>query len=302
MSAPRQHEAGSDARGDQADGLRRLHDQHPVKVIAVTGGKGGVGKTNVCANLAVALSMLGRRVMLMDADLGLANVDVLFGLQPHFNLADVVRGERSLQDVIVTGPAGVMVVPGASGLSDMADLTPAHHAGIIHAFSDVTENLDILMVDTAAGIADGVLRFAEAAHEVVVMVCDEPTSITDAYASIKVLSSERGVTRFRIVTNMTRQGGDGSNLFDKLLRVTDRFLDVSLDHSGSIPFDDRVWRSVQLQTPFITAFPTSMASIALKKLAHRADKWDTPRAARGNIEFFVERLLRAANTEEHQVA
>ena len=92
MSAPRQHEAGSDARGDQADGLRRLHDQHPVKVIAVTGGKGGVGKTNVCANLAVALSMLGRRVMLMDADLGLANVDVLFGLQPHFNLADVVRG------------------------------------------------------------------------------------------------------------------------------------------------------------------------------------------------------------------
>ena len=135
-----------------------------------------------------------------------------------------------------------------------------------------------------------------------VVVCDEPTSITDSYAIIKVLSSERGVSRFRIVTNMTRQGGDGSNLFEKLLRVTDRFLDVSLDHAGSIPFDDRVWRAVQLQTPFITAFPTSLASAALKKLAHRADKWDTPQTARGNIEFFVERLLNGPNEQETEVA
>ena len=290
------------APNDQADGLRRLHKQRPVKVITVTGGKGGVGKTNICANLAVALSMLGRRVMLLDADLGLANIDVMFGLQPGHNLADVVRGERGLEEVIINGPAGVMVIPGASGLSEMANLSPAHHAGIIHAFSDVTADLDTLLVDTAAGISDGVLRFAEAAHEVLVVVCDEPTSITDSYAIIKVLSGERGVSRFRIVTNMTRQGGDGSNLFEKLLRVTDRFLDVSLDHAGSIPFDDRVWRAVQLQTPFITAFPTSLASAALKKLAHRADKWDTPQTARGNIEFFVERLLTSPNEQETEVA
>ena len=290
------------APNDQADGLRRLHKRRPVKVITVTGGKGGVGKTNICANLAVALSMLGRRVMLLDADLGLANIDVMFGLQPGHNLADVVRGERGLEEVIINGPAGVMVIPGASGLSEMANLSPAHHAGIIHAFSDVTADLDTLLVDTAAGISDGVLRFAEAAHEVLVVVCDEPTSITDSYAIIKVLSGERGVSRFRIVTNMTRQGGDGSNLFEKLLRVTDRFLDVSLDHAGSIPFDDRVWRAVQLQTPFITAFPTSLASAALKKLAHRADKWDTPQTARGNIEFFVERLLTSPNEQETEVA
>lgn len=286
---------------DQAEGLRRRAGKGPVKVITVTGGKGGVGKTGICGNLAVALSMLGRRVMLLDADLGLANVDVMFGLQPTHNLADVVSGECPLQDVVVNGPAGVMVVPGASGLSDMAALTPAHHAGIINAFSELSVDLDVLLVDTAAGISDGVLRFAEAAHEVLIVVCDEPTSITDAYAIIKLLSSERGVDRFRVVTNMTRQGGDGSGLFQKLLRVTDRFLDVSLDHAGSVPFDDRVWRAVQLQTPFVTAFPNSLAAGAVKKLAHRADKWETPQSASGNIEFFVERLLNANSSNKEPI-
>ncbi|MGI9341435.1 MAG: MinD/ParA family protein [Gammaproteobacteria bacterium] len=279
-----------------------MHDRRPVKVITVTGGKGGVGKTNVCANLGVALSMLGRQVMILDADLGLANVDVLFGLQPRLNLSDVVRGDHSLQEIIMDGPAGVRIVPGASGLSDMIDLTPAHHAGIVNAFSDVSENLDVLLVDTAAGISDSVLRFAEAAHEVVVVVCDEPTSITDAYAIIKLLSAERGVSTFRILTNMTRRGGDGTKLFQKLMRVTDRFLRVTMEHAGSIPFDERVWRAVQQQTPFITAFPTSTAAAAIKKLAHRADNWEIPREARGNIEFFVERLLQGAASEEHLVA
>lgn len=274
----------------------------PVKVITVTGGKGGVGKTNVCANLGVAMSMLGRRVMILDADLGLANVDVLFGLQPRLNLSDVVRGDHTLEEIILDGPAGVRVVPGASGLSEMIDLTPAHHAGIVNAFSGVSEDLDVLLVDTAAGISDSVLRFAEAAHEIVVVVCDEPTSITDAYAIIKLLSTERNVTTFRILTNMTRRGGDGTKLFQKLSRVTDRFLHVTMEHAGSVPFDERVWRAVQQQTPFITAFPMSTASAAIKKLAHRADNWDIPKEARGNIEFFVERLLQGQSQQEQHVA
>ena len=287
---------------DQAAGLRRLKDARPVKVITVTGGKGGVGKTNICANLAVALAQLERKVMLLDGDLGLANVDVLLGLQPGHTMADVVRGERSLADVIIDGPAGVKVVPGASGLSEMANLTPAQNAGIVNAFSELTCDLDVLLVDTPAGISDPVLRFAEAAHEVVVVVCDEPTSITDAYAVIKVLSRERHVNRFRVVTNMTREGGHGRQLFEKLLRVTERFLQVSLDHAGSVPYDDRVWRAVQLQTPFVTAFPSSLAAAALKQLALRADKWDAPRVARGNIEFFVERLLGQQGRTEGAVA
>jgi flagellar biosynthesis protein FlhG len=278
--------------GDQAAGLRR-RTARPVKVLAVTGGKGGVGKTNIAANLAIALSQVGRQVMLLDADLGLANVDVLLGLQPRYTLADVLRGQRSLAEVIVAGPGGIRVVPGASGLAGLANLTPAEHAGIIHAFSELTETLDVLVVDTAAGIADGVLRFCAAASDVLVVVCDEPTSLTDAYALIKVLSTEHSVTRFRIVTNMTHHGGDGRQLFEKLLRVTERFLDVSLDHAGSVPYDDRIWRAVQLQAPFVTAFPGSLAAAALKRLALRADKWEAPRVARGHIEFFVERLLAA---------
>jgi flagellar biosynthesis protein FlhG len=281
------------AATDQAEGLRRLRAARPVKVITVTGGKGGVGKTNIAANLAVALAALDRKVMLLDGDLGLANVDVLFGLQPRYTMADVVRGERPLAEIVVNGPLGVQVVPGASGLSEMANLTPVQSVGIVHAFSELASDLDMLLIDTPAGIADPVLRFAEAAHEVVVVVCDEPTSITDAYAVIKVLSRERRVSRFRVVTNMTREGGHGRLLFEKLLRVTERFLQVTLDHAGSIPYDDRVWRAVQLQSPFVTAFPTSLAAAALKQLAQRADRWDAPRVARGGIEFFVERLLRA---------
>jgi flagellar biosynthesis protein FlhG len=276
---------------DQAAGLRRRGAARPVKVLTVTGGKGGVGKTNIAANLAIALAQFGRRVMLLDADLGLANVDVLLGLQPRYTLADVLRGERALADVIVTGPGGVRVVPGASGLAELADLGTAGQAGLINAFSELTEDLDLLVVDTAAGISGSVLRFCAAASDVLVVVCDEPTSITDAYALIKVLSTEHGVTRFRIVTNMTHQGGDGRQLFEKLLRVTERFLQVTLDHAGSLPYDDRVWRAVQLQAPFVTAFPGSLAAAALKRLATRADNWEVPRVARGHIEFFVERLL-----------
>ncbi len=288
--------------GDQADGLRRLQRQRPIKVIAVTGGKGGVGKSSICANLAVAMSMMGRRVMLLDGDLGLANIDVMFGLRPKRTLADVIHNNVALENVIIPGPEGVAVIPGASGLSEMADLSPVHHVGIVNAFSSLTADVDTLLVDTAAGISDGVLRFSEAAQEVLVVVCDESTSITDAYATMKLLSTERGVSRFRIVTNMTRAGGDGSRLFEKLMRVTDRFLDVTLNHAGSVPYDDRVWRSVQMQVPFITAFPSSRAAMALKKLAATADTWNVPSVARGNIEFFVERLLRNRNVGEMAVA
>lgn len=302
MNAPESNLSPASVPADQADGLRQMQNQKPVKVIAITGGKGGVGKSSISANLGVALSMMGRKVMLLDADLGLANIDVMFGLQPQKTLADVIKDQLPLDDVIIKGPEGVMVVPGASGLSDMAELSPAHHSGIINAFSSMTTPLDTLIVDTAAGISDGVLRFVEAAQEVIVVVCDESTSITDSYAIIKVLSTERGVSRFRIVTNMTRAGGTGYQLFEKLLRITDRFLDVTLDHAGSIPYDDRVWRAVQKQVPFVTAFPASLAAASIKKLAASVDRWEIPKTARGNIEFFVDRLLRYRETEQSEVA
>ena len=183
---------------ERAEALAELNSTRPVKVIAVTGGKGGVGKTTVSANLAVSIAAQGRDVMLVDADLGLANVDVVLGLHTRFHFGHVINGECALEDAIVTGPHGLQIVPAASGIKRMATLTPAEHAGIIRAFSDLYHQVEVLVVDTAAGLHDSVMTFSQAAHHVVVVVCDEPASITDAYALIKVLSREHGVSRFQI--------------------------------------------------------------------------------------------------------
>jgi flagellar biosynthesis protein FlhG len=265
----------------------------PVKVIAVTGGKGGVGKTSVTANLAIALALRGRATMVLDADLGLANVDVLLGLQPRWNLSHVLAGEKSLEEIIVTGPKGIRVVPAASGIGHMAALGAAEHGGLIQAFSELSQQLDVLLVDTAAGIHDDVLSFSRAAHHVLVVVCDEPASLTDAYALIKVLSRDRGVSRFRVLANQTRAPGEGRELFQKLARVCDRFLDVTLDYAGSVPYDEFMRRAAQRQAAVVDAFPSCIASQGFKNLASKADTWLVPDGARGHLEFFVERLVMA---------
>lgn len=264
----------------------------PVQVIAVSGGKGGVGKTSVAVNLATALSLAGKRVMLLDGDLGLANVDVLLGLSPRQTLAQVLDGVCTLEDVIIDAPQGFQVVPAASGVATMANMTVAQHLNIVQAFSSLSQRLDTLIVDTAAGISHGVLQFAQAAQQVLVVVCDEPASITDAYALIKVLSRNHGVREFQVVANMTRKAGEGANLFKKLERVAARFLDVTLNYVGEIPEDPYLKRAIREQRPVTDAYPASPAALAFKKLALKADKWPIPTGPRGNLEFFVERLVR----------
>jgi flagellar biosynthesis protein FlhG len=213
-----QGEARADATpGDQAQGLRKPRVK-PVRVIAVSGGKGGVGKTSVSVNLAVALADAGRQVMLLDADLGLANVDVLLGLSPRFTLADVIEGRCTLEDTLLEGPHGLAVVPASSGKRSMAELSAPEQVGLIRAFSELDRDIDVMVVDTAAGIHDSVLTFAQAAQDVILVVCNEPASITDAYALIKVLSRERGVSRVHIIANMVRSPAEGRELFDKLDR------------------------------------------------------------------------------------
>ena len=277
----------------QAETIEDLNSSRPVKVIAVTGGKGGVGKTTISANLAVSIASQGRDVMLVDADLGMANVDVILGLHTRFHLGHVVKGECSLEDVIVTGPHGLQIVPAASGIKRMANLSDAEQAGIIRAFSDLYHRVEVLVIDTAAGLHDSVLTFSQAAHHVLVVVCDEPASITDAYALIKVLSREHGVQRFQILANQTRRSGEGPELFKKISRVCDRFLNVNLEFAGSIPFDDFLRRAVQRQTAVVEAYPACISSVALKNLAVRADKWSVPQGSRGHLEFFVERMVGA---------
>jgi len=276
---------------DQATGLRRMINPEPVRVIAVTGGKGGVGKTNVSVNLGVAMAELGRRVMLLDADLGLANIDVLLGLHANRNLSHVMSGECRLEEVMVLGPKGMRVVPGASGLQQMAELSPAEHAGLIHAFSEVSSDVDVLLIDTAAGISDLVVSFSRAAQEQIVVVCDEPASITDAYAIIKLLNREHGVSRFRILANMVKSVQEGKDLFNKMCRVTDQYLDVMLSYMGSIPYDEQLRKAVKSQKPVVEVYPRSRVAQAFKNLAKRADNWPVPTGVSGDLQFFVERLI-----------
>jgi len=278
---------------DRMARLAGINASRPVKVIAVTGGKGGVGKTSVSANLAVSMASRGRDVMLVDADLGLANVDVVLGLRTRFHLGHVLQGACALEDAIVTGPHGLQVVPGASGYKRMANLTPAENAGIVRAFSDLYHQVEVLIVDTAAGLHDSVMTFSQAAQHVLVVVCDEPASITDAYALIKVLSREHGVQRFQILANQTRKSGEGPALFEKIKRVCDRFLNVTLEFAGSVPYDDYLRRAVQHQSAVVDTYPASISSMALKKLAAKADTWSAPQGARGHLEFFVERMVGA---------
>jgi flagellar biosynthesis protein FlhG len=263
----------------------------PVRVIAVTSGKGGVGKTNVSVNLSVALARRGQRVLLMDADLGLGNVDVLLGLKSNQNLSHVLSGEASLDDILLEGPQGIGVLPAASGIKHMAELSAAENTGLIHAFAGLQRPVDIMVVDTAAGIADSVVRFAQAANDVVVVVCDEPASITDAYAMIKVLSRDHGVKRFQVVANMVRDATEGRRLFEKLNAAASRFLDVTLIHLGSVPFDEYLRRAIQRQKPVIEVFGGARASRAFVEMADQIGRWPQPRGVQGHLQFFIERLI-----------
>ncbi len=265
---------------------------HPVQVVAISGGKGGVGKTNVSVNLGVALGSLGRRVTLLDADLGLANVDVLLGLKPRHTLKDVLDGTCSLTDVLVEGPKGLSIVPAASGLQEMVQLKPQEHAGLIGAFSEIAYRMDVLLIDTAAGISDEVMSFLCAAQEVLLVVCNEPTSITDAYALIKVLNQRYGVQRVRVVCNMVRSDEREDAAFVKLKNVTERFLDVHLLSAGSISYDDHLRRAVQKQRAVTDLYPTSRVAKDFVALAEIVDSWPIPAQARGHLEFFVEQLVK----------
>lgn len=277
--------------GHQAAGLAALRMQRPVQVIAVTSGKGGVGKTSTAVNLAVSMAMDGRRVMLLDGDLGLANIDVMLGLQPQRNLSHVLDGSCALEDTIITGPAGVGVVPASSGRRNMAELSPAEHAGLVRAFSELRRPLDTLIVDTAAGIADSVITFSQASQEIIVVVTNDPQSLTDAYALIKVLSRDHGVRRFQVLSNMTHTPAEAREIFENLRRVSERFLNVTLVDIGTIPNDEWLRRAVRRQRAVVDAYPSALSARAYGELARKVAGWRMPDGARGNLEFFVERLV-----------
>lgn len=276
---------------NQAQGLAKLSAQSAVNVIAVTSGKGGVGKTNVAVNLAVSMARQGREVVLFDADLGLANVDIALGLKPKFDIRHVISGERTLDEILLEGPEGVHVVPASSGISSMTNLSSQQRAGLVGAFSELSLPVDTLIVDTGAGIDSTVMTFSSACQAIVVVICDEPTSITDAYALIKVLNKECGVKRFQLLANMVDDDSQGRELYRKLDKVADRFLDVQLGYLGAVPRDDYLRKAVQQQGAVVDIYPRSPSAKALVKLAEHIEMEAASYQDTGGLGFFVERLI-----------
>lgn len=279
-------EAGA---GHQADGLlsavtgARRHCQ----TIAVAGGKGGVGKSTLAVNLGVALAGAGREVMLLDADTGLANVDVMLGLAPSRHIGHLLDGECTLQELLLPAACGLQVVPAGSGARRLAQLGNNELAAIIRAFDELARPPEYLLVDTAAGLSDSVTMFAAAAAEVILVVCDEPASLTDAYGLAKVLSRDFGVRRLRMVASMARNEGEARQLHQKLARVSDRFLDVAIEFSGWVPHDERLRQAIRRQAAVVELWPSSPSARAFKKLAGAVDKWIEPEhAGLDRISFF----------------
>lgn len=268
-----------------------MNQSKPVRVYAVSSGKGGVGKTNVAVNIGMSLTELGHRVALLDADMGLANVDVLLGLQPKFNLSHVLTGERTLDEIIMTASGGLKIIPASSGIQKMTELSSMEQASVIRAFSEVDQQIDVLIVDTAAGISSGVVDFATACQELIVVVCDEPTSLTDAYAFIKLINRDYGMYRFHVLANRVQSTEQGKVLFSKLCKVTDRYLDVTLNFLGAVPEDEYLRKAVQKQCAVVQAFPNSRSAKAFKNVARKTESWPLADSARGRLEFFIERMV-----------
>ncbi|MFK7974649.1 MAG: MinD/ParA family protein [Halioglobus sp.] len=278
----------------QEEKLARVAANEGMNIIAVTSGKGGVGKTNIAVNLAVSLAQQGRKVVLFDGDLGLANVDVALGLRPSYDIRHVVSGEKKLQEILLEGPRGIRIVPATSGVAKLNQLDAQQRANIVNAFSELGDGVDTLIVDTGAGIHANVQTFCSACQSVVVVICDEPSSITDAYALIKVLNKENGIKEFQLLANMVDGEEQGRALYRKISRVASRFLDVSLGYLGAIPRDNYLCKAVQQQSAVVDLYPRSSSAKAIQQLAESvaSRSASTSSNGMGRLGFFVERLIR----------
>jgi len=264
----------------------------PLRVIAVTSGKGGVGKSNVVVNLGLALAQMGQKVLLIDADLGLANLDILLGLSPSFTIHDLLSLRRSLSEVMVDGPEGIKILPASSGIPELADLDKHQKMFLLGELDDYSENIDVVLIDTGAGISRNVLFFNIAAQERIVVANNEPTSITDAYALIKVLASQHRENHYRLLVNGLAKPQDGEMVYRTMLRVTERFLGgISLDYLGFIPYDEAIPKAVLKQQPVLTLFPRARVSRSFNSLAKRLWDLSAPPGMGSNIKFFWRRLL-----------
>lgn len=284
---------------DQATTLRTIAGQAravpdgiSTRVIAVSSGKGGVGKTNSSVNLAVAFAKMDRKVLLVDADLGLGNVDIMLGLAPRYNVGHLLQGERSMDEVMVTGPAGVKILPAASGIAELAELTTEQRLALTCHIEELNESFDVMIVDTGAGISNNVLFFNAAAQEIVVVVSPEPTSLTDAYALMKVLNRKHNERTFKLLVNQASSRNEGMEVYRKISLAAERFLNISVDYIGCVLADENVQKAVVNQKPVMELFPDSPSSRCYSEIARGID--NLPAAAmKGGMQLFWRQMLAA---------
>ncbi|MEN2985484.1 MAG: MinD/ParA family protein [Thermodesulfovibrionaceae bacterium] len=260
------------------------------RIISVTSGKGGVGKTNFVTNIAIVFKTLQKKVLLMDADIGLSNIDIMFGVAPKFNIKHVLSGEKSLKDIVLNTSYGVDIIPASSGIKELTNLTLEGKVKIIEELEQINDTYDIFLIDTAAGISDNVVFFCSAAHDVVVIVTSEPTSIADAYALIKVLHKEYGEKSFRVVVNNVKELKEGRETFRKLSMVAERFLGVNLDFVGYLPYDEKIKEAIIAQKPYISLYPTNEFSKRLTEIAKQILKKEV-NLVKGGVQFFLKKAL-----------
>jgi flagellar biosynthesis protein FlhG len=263
------------------------------RVLAVTSGKGGVGKSNIVANLGLALRHLGNRVLLIDADLGLANLDILLGLAPQYSIQDVLALQQSLSQVIVDGPGGLKVLPASSGVPELAELEEFQKVFLLNELDHYSEEIDVVLIDTGAGISRNVLFFNLAAQERILVANNQPTALTDAYALMKIMAIRHNQYRFKLLVNGVTQAREGEAVYRTLLRVAERFLggEVSLEYLGFIPFDQAVPKAVMRQQPVLTLFPEAPASKSFIRIALQLLESPPSGGMDGSIKFFWRRLL-----------
>lgn len=272
-------------------GARRSGRSSAPRVIAVTSGKGGVGKTNIVANLGYAFTRLGKKVLILDADLGLGNLDVLLGITPKYNLSHVLTGEKSISEIIIEGPGDLLILPAASGIQELTQLTRQQKVQILSELDQVINRVDLLLIDTAAGISSNVMDFNVIAQEIVVVVSPEPTAITDAYALMKVLALKYAEKNCQVIVNLASTTHQGNEVFRQLNLVTERFLDMTLAYVGSVLFDANVTQGIKQQKLVSDLFPDTCASKCFQDLARKIIAQRPTQMPGGNSNFFWHHLM-----------
>lgn len=263
----------------------------PMRIISVTGGKGGVGKTTISVNLAVAFAKQKKKVLLFDADLGLANVDVILGLNPRKNIQDVLSGKHQLSEICLTGPHGLKIIPSSSGMQKMAQLSPEEYVALIQSFSTLVDDIDVMIIDMASGISDQVIDFTHASQDILIVICNDPSSLMDSYAVIKILHQKYARSRFGVIVNKVRNPYEGLDVFTKFQKATAQFINISMQYLGSIPQDDFVNLSACERVSVVDQYPQAKSVLALNSICKGIDHWREDGSLSGGIQFFFERLV-----------